>query len=457
MNSKANIRSFLGGNQDSGGAGSAALRDYGVEDSASPEAQLEALTAENDAVSSAFACISFLPDGTIIDANDNFLNAMGYRAEEVRGKHHRIFVDPEEAQSSEYHEFWAELAAGKGQSRRFRRLSKQGRNIFIQASYMPVRDASGAVAKIVKYASDITDAVDKESANQSKLDALNLSQAVIEFTTDGHIVDANDNFLRATGYQRDELRGKHHRTFMPAGEADTQGYQYFWERLAAGESETGEVRRVAKNGQDLWLQASYNPLRDAMGRVTGVIKFATDITSMVQVRDHSDSVGQSVAESAAQMGDTISEISETLNRTAAQASSAETTSRQTSEAVDRLSQCSQVIQDVVGVIRDLSEQTKLLALNATIESARAGEAGRGFAVVANEVKDLARQTREATSNIAQSVDDIRSTITEVVGSTEQISGSIADVNSSMTSIAAAVEEQSVTMQDLNRTASELTR
>ncbi|MEO1078776.1 MAG: PAS domain-containing methyl-accepting chemotaxis protein [Pseudomonadota bacterium] len=457
MNIRASIRDSIDDRSDVSKIVSGTLQDYNVEDPASLEARLDTLIAENAAVSGAFACISFLPDGTIIEANDNFLKAMGYTADEVRGKHHRIFVDPEEAQSKEYREFWAELAAGKAQSRRFRRLSKQHRNVFIQASYMPVREATGAVRKIVKYASDITDAINKESANQSKLNALTQSQAVIEFTTEGHIVAANDNFLRAMGYQRDELRGKHHRIFMPDEEAETQAYKYFWERLAAGESETGEVQRVAKNGASVWLQASYNPLRDALGRVTGVIKFATDITPMVQVRDHSYTVGKSVAESAAQMGDTISEISENLNRTAAQASSAETLSRQTSEAVGRLSEGSQVIQDVVGVIRDLSEQTKLLALNASIESARAGEAGRGFAVVAGEVKELARQTREATLNIAQSVEAIRSTITQVVGSAEQISGSIAEVNSNMTNIAAAVEEQSVTMQNLNRTASELTR
>lgn len=457
MNSRASIRGSVAEHPQDNGVASGSLADHCGEDPASVEARLDALIAENAAVSGAFACISFLPDGTIIEANDNFLKVMGYTADEVRGRHHRLFVDPEEAESEEYREFWAELAAGKAQSRRFRRLSKQHRNVFIQASYMPVKGATGAVKKIIKYASDITDAVNKESANQSKLNALTQSQAVIEFTTEGHIVDANDNFLRAMGYQRDELRGKHHRIFMPDDEAETQDYKYFWERLAAGESETGEVQRVAKNGASVWLQASYNPLRDAMGRVTGVVKFATDITSMIQIRNHSDTVGKSVAESAAQMGATISEISENLNRTAAQASSAETLSRQTSEAVGRLSEGSQVIQDVVGVIRDLSEQTKLLALNASIESARAGEAGRGFAVVAGEVKELARQTREATSNIAQSVEEIRGTITEVVGSAEQISGSISEVNSNMANIAAAVKEQSVTMQDLNRNASELSR
>lgn len=419
--------------------------------------RLADLEAERKAIDASFGVISFTPDGTILDANDNFLAVVGYTRDEVVGQHYRMFVDPKVVATGEYQSFWNDLASGQSQDRRFRRIAKGGREVYIQASYMPVRGASGQIEKVVKFATDISDKVHEETVQKAKLDAINQAQAVIQFDRGGHVETANDNFLSATGYSLAEIKGKHHRLFMPPEDADTPEYHEFWEKLARGEQVKGIFRRMAKSRADLWLDASYNPIYDIEGRQCGVVKFATDITGMMEVRNRASDVGGSVASSVDQMGDTILDISENLNRTATLAKNAEALSASTEDSVQHLTQSSQAIEGIVSVIRELADQTKLLALNASIESARAGEAGRGFAVVANEVKELARQTSDATNQIASSVDEIRDSIGGVVNSTGEISTSISDVSSNMSNIAAAVEEQSVTMSDLKRVSAELVK
>ena len=420
-----------------------------------PDEHVHDLLAEREATDVSFGRVAFSPDGVILEANKKFLDVMGYSSEEVLGKHHRIFVHPDEAGSVEYSRFWEKLREGHPQDNRFRRIAKNGSEVYIQASYMPLKDKTGRVYKVVKKATDITQQFHELSVDKAKLSAISRSQAIIEFDNDGNVISANDNFLKAVGYNLPEIKGRHHRMFVPGDYAESPDYGRFWERLRGGEYFADKFKRVTKDGKEVWLEASYNPLCDAQGRQIGVVKFATDITSMMDVRNRSSEVGHSVAESVTQMGDTIRDISENLNRTTALANSAETDSAQTNEAVERLTQYSAAIEGIVDTIRDLAEQTKLLSLNASIESARAGEAGRGFAVVASEVKELALQTSEATTKIAKSVGDIRSSIGEVVNSTQQISQSIGEVSSNMTNISAAVEEQSVTMNDIRRTSDEL--
>lgn len=420
------------------------------------QAELENLRAELDSVKASFGRITFSPEGTILDANDLFLSAVGYRLDEITGRHHRLFVDPAEANSGEYARFWDALRQGQSQDAQFRRLANGGREFYIQASYMPVRDSSGRVISIVKYCTDITDETRARTVDEAKLEAISRSQAVIEFDVRGNVINANENFLRATGYRTvEEIRGKHHRLFVDSDYAESPEYRQFWATLERGDYLSGKFKRVKKNGDELWLEASYNPILDTQGRPTGVVKFASDITAMMEVKQRSSEAGNAVVESVSQMSDTILEISENLNRTAGLASETEALSSRTGESVERLTECSKVIEDIVEAIRTLADQTRMLAINATIESARAGEAGRSFAVVAGEVKDLARQTADATNNIVNSVANIRSSIAEVAESTGHINGSISEVSANMTNIAAAVEEQSVSTNDMKRSATEL--
>lgn len=231
-----------------------------------------------EAISKSQAVIEFDPTGTIVGANDNFLTAMGYSLEEICHQHHSMFVDQQEIQGPEYKAFWADLTAGKFRAGEFRRLAKGGREVWIQASYNPIFDANGQVRKVVKYATDITRQKLRSADFQGQLDAISKSQAVIEFDTDGTIITANDNFLQATGYSLEEIKGQHHSMFVEPNYRMSQQYNSFWKDLKAGKFSSGEFKRIAKDGSDIWIQASYNPIFDMNGAVFKVVKYATDIT-----------------------------------------------------------------------------------------------------------------------------------------------------------------------------------
>ncbi len=244
-------------------------------------AELAAIHAALDRVQ---AIIEFDLDGTIVTANQKFLDAMGYTLDEIVGQHHRIFCDPAYVASADYVEFWQALGRGEYQEAEFKRFGKGGREVWLQASYNPVLDASGKPARVVKFAADVTDAKLQKSAYEGLVRALNRVQAVAEFDLDGTIRDANDNFLRLFGYSREEILGKHHRIFCELGYAESSEYANFWQRLARGEFESGEFKRLHKDGSEVWLQASYNPILDIDGRPRKVVKFASDITDEVQKR-----------------------------------------------------------------------------------------------------------------------------------------------------------------------------
>ena len=225
------------------------------------------------------AVIEFKPDGTIITANQNFLDALGYSLAEIQGKHHSMFVPSEERDSTAYRSFWEALRHGEFQAAEFRRVAKGGREIWLEASYNPVLDAAGKPVKIVKFATEVTEKKLRSLADQSQIAAAHRSQAVIQFNLDGTIVSANQNFLDAMGYALEEIQGKHHSIFMPADQRNGSEYRGFWQALNRGEFQSGEYKRIAKDGREVWILASYNPILDSSGKPRGVVKFATDITA----------------------------------------------------------------------------------------------------------------------------------------------------------------------------------
>jgi methyl-accepting chemotaxis protein len=230
-----------------------------------------------DAISRSQAVIEFDLTGTILDANENFCQALGYTLEEIRGKHHRMFCEQAFAASDEYRSFWQGLAAGRFEGREYKRITKSGGEIWIQASYNPVmRD--GKPYKVIKFATDITATKLKAADDASKLSALSRSQAVIEFTPQGEILDANENLCNAVGYDLAEIKGRHHRMFCEPGYAASPAYGEFWKKLSEGEFVADEFVRYGKGGREIWIQAAYNPIRDLNGKVTKVVKFATDVT-----------------------------------------------------------------------------------------------------------------------------------------------------------------------------------
>jgi methyl-accepting chemotaxis protein len=249
--------------------------------------------AQLDALRKSQAVIEFELDGRIITANENFLGAMGYSLAEVQGQHHRMFVDPVEANSAEYREFWARLGRGELQAAEFKRLAKGGREIWIEASYNPVFGRDGKPYKVVKFATDITAKKINAMESAGKVQAIGRSQAVIEFNLDGTIVAANENFLGAMGYSLAEIQGRHHRMFVDSAERDSGGYREFWARLNRGEFQSGEFKRFGKGAKEIWILASYNPILDDKGKPFKVVKFATDVTQ--QKLKNADLEGQITA------------------------------------------------------------------------------------------------------------------------------------------------------------------
>lgn len=225
------------------------------------------------------AVIVFRPDGVILDANANFLATMGYRLEEIRGKHHAIFVDPHEQATEAYRAFWGQLAAGEFAQAEFRRVAKGGRDVWIQATYTPIKNWRGRVVRVVKFATDITAQKLARIDDTGKILALDRSQAVIEFALDGTILAANANFADVVGYRPEEFLGRHHRMFVPPEVSGSADYRAFWDALARGEFRAGEFRRFGKGGREIWLQATYNPILDPTGKPLKIVKFASDITA----------------------------------------------------------------------------------------------------------------------------------------------------------------------------------
>jgi methyl-accepting chemotaxis protein len=243
-----------------------------------------------EAIGKSQAVIEFNMDGTIIQANDNFLNTMGYRADEVQGQHHSMFADTEYKNSSEYRQFWEKLNRGEYEAGEFKRIGKGGKEIWIQASYNPIMDLKGKPFKVVKYATEVTEQKLRNADFSGQLEAIGKSQAVIEFNMDGTIIQANDNFLNTMGYRADEVQGQHHSMFADTEYKNSSEYRQFWEKLNRGEYEAGEYKRIGKGGKEIWIQASYNPIMDLNGKPFKVVKYATEVTE--QKLRNADFAGQ---------------------------------------------------------------------------------------------------------------------------------------------------------------------
>ena len=424
-------------------------KQYGVIKFASDitEQKLQNLYYEGqiNAINRSQAVIEFEPDGTIICANHNFLNAMGYSLEEIKGQHHRIFVDPDYAKSEEYAALSDNLRAGNFESGEYKRFGKDGREVWIYASYNPIVDTNGDVLKVVKFASDITEQNLQNADARGQLDAINRTQAVIEFNLDGSIITANQNFLEAMGYSLDEVKGKHHRIFVDPGYAESEEYRAFWKKLAQGEFETRVYKRFRKDGSEIYIQASYNPIFDMNGKPFKVVKFATDVSDVMKTLDFSNMTSdkmQSVASAIEQLSASVGEINNNMAKSSEATAEILSKIHVSNDVSQRLIETMQSTEAIVSLIRDIAEQVNLLALNATIEAARAGDAGKGFAVVASEVKGLASQTSQATDEIAEKISSVQLNAGEVANSIQDIVASADLVNEYVNNAAGITEEQS---------------
>jgi methyl-accepting chemotaxis protein len=466
--------------------------------------ELMDMRGQLQAIQKALAVIEFHLDGTVITANDNFLKVFGYQLQDIVGKHHRMFVEAGYRESREYRAFWEKLGRGEHDAGQYKRIGRGGTEIWIESSYNPILDAHGKPFKVVKYATDITRQRLQAADYAGQIDAIQKSQAVIEFKLDGTIITANENFLRTVGYTLAEIQGQHHAMFVEPAYRDSPAYKAFWQKLGRGEFESGRFHRIGKAGKEIWIQATYNPIRDADGKPYKVVKFAPDVTQQVQQEQQLIGLVRHVQGAAAEIQSGAEEISkgnaDLSRRTEQQASSLEETAssmeqmtstvRQTAEnagqadqlaiaareqaekggavvgsavqAMQAINVASRRIADIIGVIDEIAFQTNLLALNAAVEAARAGEQGRGFAVVASEVRNLAGRSATAAKEIKTLIQDSVGKVDEgsklvgrsgetlvgIVSAVKKLSGLVAE-------IAAASREQSSGIEQVNRAVTQM--
>jgi methyl-accepting chemotaxis protein len=439
-----------------------------------------------------FLIVEYNLDGTVIRANENFLQSFGFSLQEVKDKSFKSFFDSITGNSLETARIWEKLTSGQPVTVESKKLRKDGKEIWTQSSYIPIFDTIERPQKILELSVDTSRDKEKIFEAESYLVALDKSEAIIEFDLEGRVLSANDIFLNVFGYQLEEVKGEHHRLFCDDEFKNSHEYHSFWEKLRAGVTFSKEYKRIGKNRKVIWIKASYNPVRDSSGNVYKIVKFATDVTSLHNMLDSvtfsamelarnadelknnaahlninakkassfstqaslaSDDVFsgvQTVAASTEQMVASIREIARSSSESAEMSRTTLALSQDTNDRVLKLGASSQEIGNVIKVINSIAQQTNLLALNATIEAARAGEAGKGFAVVANEVKELAKQTAKATEEITRKISAIQK---DTIGAVEAIGGiskAMEKLNSISGAIAAAVEEQTATTNELSR-------
>ncbi len=339
-------------------------------------------------------------DGRVRRLNDLAERSTGYRQSDLDGKPLEQIVSGKSIDKQGL------LAAVKSHRQWHGAViirNAQNRDVQVRGILQPIEDAFGSVICLALYiaeqAQDSSDSKELRDINE----ALHRSSAVIEFHLDGTIIKANENFLNGTGYSLDQITGKHHRMFCTEEEVSSEEYKKFWRELAQGQVKSGRFKRVDRNGNEVWLEASYNPIYDENGQLYKVVKFATVITDQMQrefaiskAANVAFSISQETGEQAKMGGEVLDSTVDTMNDLTKQMGSA-------SEGIKDLDEQSQKVADLVKSISGIADQTNLLALNAAIEAARAGEQGRGFAVVADEVRQLASRTSSATEEIVNVV------------------------------------------------------
>ncbi|EKO3983061.1 methyl-accepting chemotaxis protein [Vibrio fluvialis] len=384
------------------------------------------------------AIIEFSLDGTITNVSSKFSTLVGYEPHELLGKHHRTLCSPQETRSLQYERFWESLASGTKQEGSFCRVTKDNQVIYLEATYIPLKDDNNIIG-VMKIAQDVTTNVAKTNSDNALITAINRSNAVIEFSPDGHIISANKNFVSALGYSSNqELVGQAHAIFC--FDDFYKENPTFWSDLEQGHVKDGLFKRRGRSGNTVWIEATYNPIFDQNNKVIKVVKVASDVTQRMERQlaiQHAAEIAQSTSVETAQVSLRGVDILES-NITNSEKSLAQV--QLTSAIIEELNNQSAEITKIVSTIKNIADQTNLLALNAAIEAARAGDKGRGFAVVADEVRSLASNTTSSTEEIAIVVDKNKALVEKVMKNISQISDD-ANVNANLIREASTIIEE----------------
>jgi methyl-accepting chemotaxis protein len=350
------------------------------------------LQAIHAALNRVQAVIEFDLEGKILHANDNFLRVLGYSLDEVLGRHHSMFCEPDFAASPVYKQFWAKLGAGEYEHGEYKRLAKGGREIWINASYNPIMDADGKPYKVIKFATDITDNRMRNAEYEGKVSAIGKAQAVIEFDMSGHVMAANENFLDVMGYFLDDIKGEHHRMFCDPEYAASAEYKRFWQKLNRGEFDSGRYKRIGNNKKTVWIQATYNPILDLNGKPYKIVKYASDITAQVALEE-------SVAAKAKSDGEKIARLLDSVEH----AANGDLTSKvlvEGDEPLDLLAGgISKMIADLRKVISDVVMSASGLADASTTISERSNGVAVGTQALGATVEEMNASIDGLTSSI----------------------------------------------------------